>query len=326
MQIAILGAGSWGTALACLLSQIGHDIVLWSKKSMVVNEINSYHTNTKYCSNKIIPVCIKATNDIEDVKNSDIVFFVVPTSAIKSMAHLILTAGCINPTTILVSCSKGIDAECLELPFSTLECYFPSNPIAVLSGPNFASEIMDGKPAAANIASYNISIAKIISDAMNHNSFSAYPVNDPIAVQVAGIVKNIVAISCGLAMGWNMGENARAIAFSMGLAEMSSLCETMGGDKNNLLGLAGIGDLFLTCASTNSRNNKLGVSIAQGVKINSNTLVEGALSTAGLRILAIKLGLHMPLCNFVSGVVSGNVLACSKQYSSVLLCRHSETV
>lgn len=316
MKIAILGAGSWGTALACLLSQ-DNKVLLWTRDETIKEEINISKTNKKYCADKIIHENVHSVCDIDSIKDCDVFFFSVPAKAIRQVGEQLTSY--IKENIPLVVCAKGIENSSLSFPYQIIQELFPKNPITVLSGPNFAGEVMEQKPAATDIASTDCATANLIAGLLRRKNFGVNIAKDIISVQIAGIMKNIIAIGCGMAIG-SIGENARAITFNKGFQEIITICKAMNGNIDSLLGLSGMGDLFLTCASLTSRNTKLGWNLVN----NNSTLLpsmlsEGKMSAEGIIKLTKKLKITLPLSEFIANIVMNEKDFSKEEYSSLLL-------
>ena len=304
MTIGIIGAGAWGTALAESQIRAGNHVVLWSRNQVLVHDINQNHENTIYLPGVPLSPKIKATDNLGDVIDSDIILLTIPAQQMRSVYTQI--AGKI--TGKLVLCAKGIEQNTLLLQSEVINAVHPYSELAVLSGPNFAREIVHNLPAATTIASAQPGLAEFLSHSMSGNHFRIYPEHDVIGVQIGGAVKNVLAIACGIVMGCRLGENARAALIARGLAEMQRLCTAKGGDLRTLMGLSGVGDLVLTCSSTASRNFSLGVEFAKKdnfapIAERNTGLAEGEMSAKAVTELAEKLGVEMPICSAVSNIL-----------------------
>ena len=260
--IGIIGCGAWGTALASAIHGAGKKVIVFGRNHEVVNDINNAHRNTRYLPDVVLDKSIKATSDDAHIKTCDALLLVVPAQYIRATAQRL--AAHVAPTTPLVICAKGIEAETGTLMAEVVRDSFPENPIAVLSGPTFAAEVARGLPAAVTIASASLDIAKNLCEQLGSRSFRPYASNDIVGVEMAGALKNVIAIGCGIVIGKGLGENARAALMTRGLREITRLAVALGAQGETLMGLAGIGDLVLTCGSTQSRNMSLGVALGRG--------------------------------------------------------------
>jgi glycerol-3-phosphate dehydrogenase (NAD(P)+) len=313
MKLGVIGAGSWGTSLAIAAGRAGSDIVLWSRSSDVTNDINNNQLNSKYLGNISIHQNVKATCDIKDIAGCDAILLVIPAQGLRVFLSLLLeskSGAIINSAIPLVICAKGVEQDSLSLMSDVVSKYFPENPIAILSGPNFADEIAKGLPACATIACADASAADKIIQMMGSKFFRLYYSDDVIGAQIGGSVKNILAIACGIAIGKGLGENARAALVTRGIAEIGRLCVKMGGKQETLLGLSGIGDIMLTCGSEKSRNMSLGIAIGKGVSLSeileNGKTVEGVKTSQSVAMLAHKLGVDMPITCAVKSILHDN--------------------
>ena len=304
--IAILGAGSFGTSLALLCYRAGHSITLITKSKDQAKSLIESRMNEMYLPGIKLPEDMQITDDISVIGDSKAIILSIPAQEIPAVVPNIKKY--IKANTPVVICSKGIiDRNPLPLfPSQLLESHL-SNPIAVLSGPNFAIEIAQNQPAAATLASEDPSLLSLFQGKM----FRLYPSTDLLGVQVAGVVKNILAIGCGMMAGKGFGANTTAAVITRGLAEMTRLGLALGGNITTFLGLAGVGDLTLTCSSQKSRNFRLGFQLGQGVKIDSligasHPLAEGYYSAAPILKIAKHYHVDMPLSEAVYAVLLGS--------------------
>lgn len=308
-NISILGAGAFGTALAFTCHRAGHSVTLLCKDEEQAQEINKFRTNTRYASDKLIfPENVNATTDLGLLNEADAVVIALPAQVLDDVLGVLSTR--ISPKTPLVLCSKGIvDALPLpHFPINIAKKYF-SGPLGILSGPNFASELAEGLPAAAALAlDPSVSNSEDFIQLFNHPTFRIYPTTDMIGVGVAGAVKNILAIGCGMIAGKYLGSNAAAAFLTRGLTEMTRLGLAIHAKKTTFFGLAGIGDLTLTCSSPKSRNYRFGFRLGQGEEIGTilnEELCEGYHSLTPVLKLAGHHGVEMPLCQAIKSVVGG---------------------
>ena len=308
----VLGGGSFGTALALVLSARGYDVKVWVRCADQAKCVNAARENAKYLPNVRIPENIIWTSDVsEAVRNAAIVIFAIPTQFMRGFAQE-------NRSTLpvgvpLVLCAKGIELSSLQLPYDILRDELPGKYtrfICVLSGPSFAKEIAAGHPTSVVVASPEASISERVQKQMTCTSvnFRVYTVTDVMGAEIAGAVKNVLAIAAGAVSGLGYGSNTRAALICRGLVEMTRLAEKMGSDASCLRGLAGIGDLLLTCSSELSRNFTVGKRLATGETLedilNSSTSVaEGVATTKALYQLRQQLGVEMPLCEEVYKVL-----------------------
>lgn len=307
MKLGVIGAGSWGTALAITAGRAGSEVILWSRNENIAEEINTKRLNSKYLGTALIHENIKATSDITEILACDAIIFVVPA---QSLREIVCSLSQFGEGIPLVICSKGIEQESLSLMSNVVAEYFPKNPIAILSGPNFADEIAKGLPACATLACKDKNVADKIISMIGNKLFRLYYSDDAIGAQIGGAVKNVLAIACGIAIGRGLGENARAALVTRGIAEIGRLCAKIGGKPETLMGLSGIGDINLTCTSEKSRNMHLGVEIGKGKFLaeimSDGKTVEGVATSKSVSMLAEKLGIEMPIANAVRAILHNN--------------------
>ena len=300
-HISVLGSGAWGTALAQLMSN-KNNVLMWVKEKAVKIDISHNHLNKKYLPGIKLSKNILVTNDLEDLKDSKIIFLTVPVQYISSILKKIRKI--VHSNVIFVCCSKGIEMNTLRLPSQIVASYFPKHSIAVLSGPNFADEVSRNMPAATLIASNKISTSKKIASIVQTKLFRPYISEDVIGSQIAGATKNVYAIACGVVEGKKFGKNAVASIISRSFAEISRLNKSMKAKSETLSGLSGMGDLFLTCSSNKSRNFRLGLDLARGMTLNSiikqnSSIAEGVFTARALKQLSQKKKLNLPIAETV---------------------------
>ena len=295
---AVVGAGAWGTALANMLAKINNEkIIIWAKETEVVNQINNESQNSIFLPHINLEKNIKATKDINKVV-APYIFYATPSQHFESI--LISHKKVINDNSQIIICSKGIEIKSGLLLGDIYKKVFSNNNYLILSGPSFAKEIAESLPAALILASKDIKnsikLAKIISS----RNFRLYVSKDVIGVQLGGAIKNIYAIGAGIVKGLNYGENARAAFLTRSIAEMVKICEVLGGKKESIFGLSGVGDVILTCSSETSRNFVLGKSIGEGLKIKNvlsenKTIAEGYFTTKALYLLLKNRNIDTPI-------------------------------
>ncbi len=296
-NISVIGAGSWGSALAQVAASHG-DVSLWARSPELAEQINALRVNEKYLAGIELSSHIIATSDLKTAMQRDILLIVTPAQAMRQVLSDMLPF--IRNNHKLVLCSKGIELNTGMLMSDIAKEILPKTPIAVLTGPNFAHEIAIGKPAATTLACTDAEIAKILQKAIASTNFRPYISNDIIGAQLAGALKNIIAIACGIAHGMDMGESARASLVTRGLAEIARLGVAMGARSDTFLGLCGVGDMMLTCSSQKSRNFSLGYELGQGNTLkeimNARQNVTEGVHTAKAAIkLANKYRVEMPI-------------------------------
>jgi glycerol-3-phosphate dehydrogenase (NAD(P)+) len=306
-RIAVVGAGAWGSALGSLCSRSGHDTVLWGRAPAVIENINARHENARYLPGIELDPALRATAAMTDLASCEICLLAVPAQALRAVAEQLAKA--IGTAVPVVLCAKGIEATSGLLMTEVAGEALPGRPLAVLSGPTFAAEVARGLPTAVTLASRDLDLAQRLAEALGTRSFRPYVSDDPLGAEIAGAVKNVLAIACGIVAGRQLGDNARAALVTRGLAEMSRLALARGGKAETLMGLAGLGDLTLTCTTVQSRNYSLGVALGEGLGLEAalaaaRGVVEGRFSAAATLAMAGGLGVEMPICAAVDAVVN----------------------
>ena len=305
-NISIVGAGAWGTALAEVMSRQGHQINLWAKESAVVNSINSSHENDIFLPNVKLSDLIVAFNNLEQITNCDLLLVVSPAQYTRET--LLEVSKTLKSETPIILCSKGIEISSLSLMNQIAESIFPDNPIAILSGPSFAIDVVNNKPTAVTLACKDLKIGKNIAESISLPTFRPYLSEDVIGAQIGGATKNVIAIAAGVVEGQKMGDSARAATISRGFSEIKRLAIAMGGKEETLAGLSGMGDLLLTCNSKTSRNYSLGIKLGEGQTIEEatnglSTIAEGMYSAKAITKLAVQNKIDMPITQAVNDLI-----------------------
>lgn len=306
MKIAIIGSGSWGTALALVCHRASHEVIICSRNQQVCNEINTKHTNYSNLPGLILPNNITAYADLAEVLSADILLLVTPAQSIRQLC-LELKKLNIDSKKTLILCAKGIEQKTYKLMSEVVREILPTNPIAILSGPNFALEVAKDLPAITSIASDDYNFAVTLSGYLSSSHFRVYPNDDIIGTQIIGAAKNVLAIATGIVMGRNLGENAKAAVISRGISEISNLLAAKGGKIETMISPSGFGDIHLTCSSATSRNTAYGIALGQNKAKQNNGLVEGFYSAEALFMLSNSLAMKMPICESVYKVVHQNM-------------------
>lgn len=303
IRTAVIGGGAWGTALAMMLAQNYGDILLWAREKETVDDINHNHRNNIFLPNMPLSPAIKATHDITELRDRDILLVVTPAQ------HVRATLSALMPTkAALILCAKGIEMQSQKLLCEVAKDICPNNTIAILSGPTFAHEVAANKPGAVTFACDDPVLGKTLIQAIATTSFRPYYSNDIIGAEIGGAVKNVLAIACGVVEGAGLGLNARAALIARGYAEMLRYGLAKGARAETLAGLSGLGDLVLTCNSENSRNFALGVGLGQGqsarnLLANRINVAEGAQTAAVLQKSAQSLHVDMPIVDAVCALL-----------------------
>ncbi len=306
--LGVIGGGAWGTALAMVAQRAGRDVQLWVHEVEVAEEINTGHENKTYLPGIALDPSIKATNDMGDLIGTDAYLLVPPAQharAVTTQLHDVLQKG-----SLVAICAKGIEQNSGKLMSEIMKETLPDAVPAVLSGPSFASDVARGLPAAVTLACAEEDAAQALATAIGTPTFRPYWTSDVIGTQIGGAIKNVLAIACGIVDGKQLGESARAALTARGFAEMVRLGKRLGARPETMTGLSGLGDLILTCASTQSRNMSLGVALGEGKSLKDimgdrNSVAEGVHTAAAVKAMGEKRHLEMPICDAVADIVSG---------------------
>lgn len=305
VTVAVVGAGSWGTTVAAAACA-NVDVRLWCRRAELAAEINSTRRNDAYLGGVELPPTLRATADIaEAVGGADVVVMGVPSVGFRDALRLAVPS--VGPGVPLVSLTKGLEVGTLARMSEVAGEELPHNPVAVLTGPNLALEIARGQPAASVVACSDHDVASRLQGVFGTRALRVYTNTDVVGCEIAGVVKNVIAIASGMAVGMGFGDNTRATLITRGLAEISRLAMAMGGQARTLAGLAGMGDLIATCSSTKSRNNTVGLRLGHGERLEeivaSTTMVaEGVRSSLSVLELADRYGVEMPITEQVAAV------------------------
>lgn len=307
MKIGIVGAGAWGTALAMAFRRADADVTLWAFEAEVVESISRDQENALYLPGVKLDRDIRATRELGEVAAADTILLAAPAQHLRQTIGPL--AGQLPPSTPLVICSKGIEQDTQALMSDAVGSLFTANPVMVLSGPTFAADVAAGLPTAVTLAADDIEAAQRVADDLGSERFRPYSGDDVIGAQIGGAIKNVLAIACGIAEGRGFGDNARAALITRGLAELTRLCIAKGGRAETMMGLSGMGDLVLTCTSTQSRNYSLGVALGQGRTLTEimgerNSVAEGVYTASAAVALAEKLEIEMPIARAVDAVLN----------------------
>ncbi|MBB4832924.1 NAD(P)H-dependent glycerol-3-phosphate dehydrogenase [Staphylococcus hominis] len=303
-KITVFGTGSFGTALANVLAENGHSVLMWGKNENTVDEINQSHQNKRYLKDVTLIETIKATNQLEQAVNfSDIFLIALPTKAIRDVVTEINQH--IKTKKTFIHVAKGIENETFKRVSEMIEDSVSKNHkngVGVLSGPSHAEEVVIKQPTTVAASSKDEHISKLIQDLFMNDYLRVYTNNDLIGVELGGALKNIIAVASGIVAGMGYGDNAKAALMTRGLAEISRLGEKLGADPMTFLGLGGIGDLIVTCTSTHSRNYTLGYKLGKGKTTEEalnemNMVVEGIYTTNSVYHLAKAQNVDMPITN-----------------------------
>lgn len=285
-RIGVFGAGAWGAALAVTAARAGRETVLWGRRAAGGAAARD----------------VERTSDLRAAARVDAALLAVPAQAVREVAARL--APVLGGGAPVVVCAKGIERDTLMTMSEVATETLPGRPVAVLSGPTFAAEVARGLPSAATLACADGGLAQRLAEALRTPSFRPYHGTDVTGVELGGAVKNVLAVACGITEGRGFGENARAALVTRGVAEMTRLALACGGRAETMTGLAGLGDLTLTCTSRTSRNYAAGVALGGGRPVAPGIVVEGVPTSAALAALARKRGVDMPICRAVDAILN----------------------
>jgi len=315
-RAAVIGAGSWGTALAATLARAGVETRLWGRDHAVIEAINSQSVNTRHLPDVVLPGALRGSHEMADaLRDAEVALIVVPSRGVRSVSRQVARHA---PDGMPIAvCAKGIEADTGLLMAQVAQEELGDRAIGCVSGPTFARETALGHPTAATVAfpfAYTDRLypekspAARLALSLTTESFRAYVSDDLVGVEIGGAVKNVIAIACGMMTGAGFAENTRAALITRGLDEMKVLAETVGGRRETVTGLSGIGDLSLTCSSTTSRNMALGQQLGQGLARadcfeGRAVVVEGEVNAKSVTDLARRLRVSMPICETVRAIL-----------------------
>lgn len=309
MSVTVLGAGSWGTALAAVFAKNGHRVVLWARRQDVVNEIHTFHTNQRYLSSTTLPVTLTATTDIRKaLDGSDVVVFVVPSQSMKRLVGEV--SEYLPEQALLAHAVKGFDLPSNQTMSQVIRSVIPDSErrIAVISGPSHAEEVVADLPTTVVVSSDCQQTAEQLQDLLMNPALRVYTNPDVMGTELGGSLKNIIALGVGVADGLGFGDNAKAALMTRGLAEISRLGMAMGASPLTFAGLSGVGDLIVTCTSRHSRNFRAGRLIGQGLSHEAalaeiGMAVEGVPATIAAGQLASIHGVQMPIARALNDIL-----------------------
>ena len=305
MRIAVVGAGSWGTTVASLASR-NCPTVLWARREEVAEEITRTGANQAYLPGHVLPSELEATSSLEAAAaGADVVVMAVPSQGFRAVLEEV--AGCVRPWVPVVSLTKGLEQGTSKRMTEVVNDVLPGHPAGVLTGPNLATEVMAGHPAAAVMAMADERVALALQPVFATDAFRVYTNLDIVGCELAGALKNVMAIAAGLVDGMGFGDNTKATMMTRGLAELTRLGVALGGDPFTFSGLAGMGDLVATCSSSHSRNHHVGTELGRGRRLDDvvaemNMVAEGVKSSAVVCELGRAHGVEMPIADEVHAV------------------------
>ena len=317
MKVAVLGCGAWGTALALVLHQNGHDVTMWSYRADEIEQLRSTRESRRL-KGVSLPETMSFSAEFDCTAGCDLVVFATPSFAVRRTAAAV--APFLNEKAILVSVTKGIEADTgLRMTEIIAQETGDICKVVALSGPSHAEEVARGIPTGVVAACGDLDAAQLVQDAFMNSVLRVYTNPDIVGVELGGALKNVIALSCGVSDGMGLGDNTKALMMTRGMAEMARLGVAMGGNSETFAGLSGMGDLIVTCTSMHSRNRRAGILIGQGKNTQEamdevGAVVEGYYAAASARMLAEKMGVDMPICRCAYEVLYEN-----KQTKEVLM-------
>lgn len=308
MRVSVIGAGSWGTAVSWLLGGKGHDVSLWAREREIAEGVNAEHRNPTYLPEVVLPESVTASDDIElALRDAEAVVMVTPSIGVRSTAEAMRPH--LAADIPVVTLSKGVEQDTLMLMTEVLEDVLGGRErIAGLSGPNHAEEVSKGIPSATVVAAHDERVAQLFQDAFMTPTFRVYTNTDVVGIELCGASKNVVAIAAGMCDGLDYGDNTKATLMTRGLAEMSRLGRRLGANPLTYMGLAGMGDLIVTCTSRHSRNRGLGELVARGGTMQefydkTHMVAEGAVACLSIFALGEREGVELPITRMVKAVL-----------------------
>jgi glycerol-3-phosphate dehydrogenase (NAD(P)+) len=307
--IAVLGAGSWGTALAVHLARLDHDVRLWGRDAALVDRLNTSRVNADYLPGVGLETVRPTTSIAEAVGDAALVVVAVPSQGLRAVVHQAVAAAA-GPVPF-VSAAKGLEHGTLfRMSEVIADEAGPSRPVAVLSGPTFAAEVAAGLPTAVVVASASADAARLVQAEFRGPSLRLYATDDVAGVEIGGALKNVVAIAAGVVESLGLGHNAMAALITRGLVEISRLATAMGGRPDTLAGLSGLGDLVLTCTGHRSRNRQVGVELGRGRALDEvlrgqRMVAEGVRTAQAALELGARHGVELPITQQMQAVIDG---------------------
>jgi glycerol-3-phosphate dehydrogenase (NAD(P)+) len=307
MRCAVVGGGAWGTALSDLLARAGHDVTVWAREPDVVDHINTSHANPRFLAGVVLDRNVRASGDLcAAVRGAEMVVHAAPSHVLREVVRT--AAPAVEREAIQAIATKGIEPDTLLLMGDLMSAELPGRPIVALSGPSFAIEVARRQPTAVVAASDNSDASAAVQRAFSTPTFRVYTSDDLRGVEVAGAVKNVMAVATGIAEGLGLGLNSRAALITRGLAETTRLGVALGARQDTFAGLAGLGDLVLTCTGALSRNRSVGVEVGKGralhdILTGTETVAEGVRNARSTVALAARVAVTMPIAEAVHRVL-----------------------
>lgn len=309
-QVGVIGAGAWGTALALVAARAGHQVILWAREPETSREINATRENKARLPDIRLPEEISATSAPEDLSVCDLVMIATPAQAMREVMERFRPH--LQPSIPAVITAKGIEQGTSQFLADVLREICPAVDPMVLSGPSFAADVARQLPTAVTLAARTLDQARPVAEALSSPTFRPYISDDLVGVQIGGAVKNVLAIACGIVTGHGLGESARAALIARAFAELSRFGTALGARRETLTGLSGLGDLVLTCSSSQSRNFRLGLALGQGQSFEAATasaggVTEGAYTAEAVVRIADSRGIDVPVSAAVHAILKGRL-------------------
>lgn len=311
-RVAVIGAGSWGTAVAALAAT-NAPTILWARREELAKQIATDHVNGDYLAELTVPENLESTSDVhEAARDADVIVMGVPSHGFRDVLTEMRSS--VGDGVPIVSLSKGLEQESLLRMTEVINDVLPHHPAGVLTGPNLAKEVLQGSPAAAVVAFADEAVAEPLQAVFSTPSFRVYRNDDVVGSEIAGALKNVMALAAGMADGMGFGDNTKAALMTRGLAELTRLGVALGGNPMTFAGLAGMGDLVATCSSRQSRNRHVGEELGKGRKLEDivaemHMVAEGVKTARSVVALAARVNIEMPIAEQVVAVLDGNTPA-----------------
>jgi glycerol-3-phosphate dehydrogenase (NAD(P)+) len=309
-QVAVVGAGGWGTALSVHLARVGHTVRLWAREPELVGQMRRERVNGAFLAGIALPEGIEPTDRLDEaVSGVDVVFVATPTHGTRALVRQL--APHLGPSTTIVSATKGLEVDTLRRPSEIIaEEVGPSHQVVVLSGPSFAREVALGLPTAVSAASASREAAELVQSEFRGRLFRIYTTDDVVGVEIGAALKNVIAIAAGVVEGLGLGHNAMAGLITRGLVEISRLAHAVGGRRETLAGLSGLGDLVLTCTGSLSRNRQFGIELGRGrtagdILASMTMVAEGVKTTGAALALGTRHRVELPIAEQMAAVLAG---------------------
>ena len=320
-SVGVIGAGSWGTALSLVLLGNGIPVTIWGNNAAHIEEMRKSRKNAAYLPGIALPESLRLTDDLEDLRECDLLLIVTPSKALREVAAR-LSATDPRHDAVLLSCTKGVERGSGMRMSEILAEHFPQNPVAVLSGPSHAEEVADKRPTCVVVGAKDPEIAKRLQKAFSTSYFRAYTNDDVAGIELGGALKNVYALAAGVCDGLGLGDNAKAALLTRALVELGRIGSALGGRRETFMGLSGVGDLMVTCFSRHSRNRAVGERLGKGERLadiiaSMQMVAEGVPATYSACECIRKLGIEAPIIEQMKAILDG-VISPSDALSQLL--------